>query len=62
MPSSEPRTPFPMKLYNLLEDAHAQGFDHVVGWTADGESFVVYDSKTFVSEIAPKYFSISKYK
>jgi hypothetical protein len=60
--SSATRTPFPLKLYNLLEAAEEENFDHVVSWNETGDGFKVHNSAAFVQNIAPKYFAISKYK
>ena len=33
------RMPFPMKLYEMLEDADDQGFNDVVSWNKEGNDF-----------------------
>ena len=53
---------FPLKLYYLLEQAEKEGFDHIVSWVDDGASFKVHDSKAFLEEVMPNYFSQSKYE
>jgi hypothetical protein len=55
------RLPFPVKLYEMLEDAEEQGFSHIISWKSDN-SFMVYDSDAFVKQVAPGYFAITKYK
>ena len=47
----------------LLEDAHRQGFDGVIGWQRGGKSFEVRDPAAFEEKIMRRYFSRqSKYK
>jgi hypothetical protein len=35
---------FPKKLYNLLENAETEGYDHLIRWSADGQSFKIHDN------------------
>jgi hypothetical protein len=57
------RTPFPYKLFQMLNDAHEPGgFSHVVSWTPNGRAFKVHDSMAFIKHVAPKYFKQTRYK
>jgi len=53
---------FPLKLHELLDAADMQGFNCIVSWLPDGNSFQVHDQDRFVKEILPKFFRQSKYK
>ena len=54
---------FPNKLYEMLEDAAPNNFQHVVSWSYHGRSFKVHNPKTFAELILPKYFcGQSRYK
>lgn len=53
---------FPMKLYALLQDSEAMGFENIVSWCCDGKAFKVHNRKIFFDWIAPKYFQQTKYK
>ena len=56
-------TTFPFRLYDMLEAAEPNKFDHIVCWVFHGRSFKVHDSKEFEERILPEYFSgQSKYK
>lgn len=35
---------FPQKLYNLLENAETEGYDHLIGWSPDGKSFKIHSN------------------
>ena len=42
---SKKRPPvFPARLYDLLENAEAEGYDHLIRWTPDGQSFKIQDN------------------
>mmetsp|Transcript_23537 Transcript_23537/g.67419 ORF Transcript_23537/g.67419 Transcript_23537/m.67419 type:complete len:316 (-) Transcript_23537:159-1106(-) len=60
--TKEVRQPFPWKVYEMLEDAEAQGFDDIVSWNAEGNGFVVHNKERFTKEIISKYFKQSRYK
>lgn len=47
---------FPCKLFDMLEDAAAKNFDHIVSWENNGLAFKVHDPKTFTQMILPMYF------
>lgn len=47
-------TPFPEKLYKMLQEADKVGFEDVVSWQPHGRCFVVHQPKRFVAEILPK--------
>ncbi len=47
---------FPFRLHDMLNDAEAKGFDHIVSWQIDGRSFKVHDKDQFSSGILPRYF------
>jgi hypothetical protein len=35
---------FPTRLYNMLENAEKEGYDHLIRWSSDGKSFKIHDS------------------
>jgi hypothetical protein len=35
---------FPARLYDLLENAEVEGYDHLIRWTPDGQSFKIQDN------------------
>jgi hypothetical protein len=42
---SKKRPPvFPARLYDLLENAENEGYDHLIRWTPDGQSFKIHDN------------------
>lgn len=54
---------FPFRLYDMLEEAERQGFDHIVSWLPTGKGFRVRRLDDFVSQILPRYFNQqTKYK
>jgi hypothetical protein len=53
---------FTMKLYALLEDAQAMGFEDIVSWCCGGKAFKVHNRKEFFNFISPQYFQQTKYK
>jgi len=58
----ELRQPFPVKVYEMLEDADEKQFSHIVSWNADGTGFMVHSKDHFTKEIVPHYFNLTKYK
>ena len=47
---------FPLNLTRMLESVVPMGMAHIVSWTEDEKSFVIYDVDTFLVEILPKFF------
>ena len=58
----EMRQPFPVKVYEMLENAESKQFSHIVSWNTDGTGFMVHDKEYFTKEIVPHYFNLTKYK
>jgi len=58
----ELRQPFPVKVYEMLENAEAKQFSHIVSWNSAGTGFMVHDKDHFTKEIVPHYFNLTKYK
>lgn len=54
--------PFPVKLFQMLEDLDETGYAHIASWSSDGKSLRVHDQKVFVDEVLPSYFRQSKYR
>ena len=52
---------FPIKLYNLLDDAERFNFTHIICWNPDGRSFHIKDPEG-LTDILPAYTRITKYK
>ena len=55
-------TPFPQKLYRLLEDAPHKGFEHIIAWQPGGKSFKVYQPEAFASFVMQNYMVQTKFK
>jgi hypothetical protein len=53
---------FPFKLYDILENASAEGFDHIVSWMPNGNGFKLHDREQFKKTIVARYFNQSHYK
>lgn len=60
--NKEARLPFPCKVYDMLEDADQQCFQHIVSWNSEGAGFMVHNKELFTKEIVPHYFNQTKYK
>jgi hypothetical protein len=58
----ELRQPFPVKVYEMLENAEKKQFSHIVSWNSAGTGFMVHDKDHFTKEIVPHYFNLTKYK
>jgi HSF-type DNA-binding len=52
-------TPFPTKLYEMIEKVETQGLSHVVSWQPHGRCFKVHDMPTF-KLLLQNYFKLSK--
>ena len=48
---------FPSRLYELLDDADKQGFDHIISWQHGGRSFKVHQPEYFALHIMQRYFA-----
>jgi len=68
--SNQKRPPvFPKRLYDMLENAERDGYDHVISWMPDGESFKIHvdgsldeeDGKAIV-EILKRTFNQTRFK
>ena len=53
------KTPFPVKLYHILEESEAYG--HILRWTKDQRAFVILQPVLFESDVMPRYFVMTKY-
>jgi hypothetical protein len=62
--NKELRQPFPVKVYEMLEDADRpeKNFSHIVSWNPIGNGFKVHNKDCFTKEIVPHYFNLTKYK
>jgi hypothetical protein len=47
---------FPLNLTRMLESVVPMRMAHIVSWTEDEKSFVIYDVDTFLVEVLPKFF------
>ncbi|PWA33868.1 Heat shock factor (HSF)-type, DNA-binding [Artemisia annua] len=45
--------PFLNKIYDIVDD---QSVDHIVSWSRNGQSFVVWDPHAFSTNLLPRYF------
>eukprot|EP00562_Extubocellulus_spinifer_P008186 CAMPEP_0178503860 /NCGR_PEP_ID=MMETSP0696-20121128/18271_1 /TAXON_ID=265572 /ORGANISM="Extubocellulus spinifer, Strain CCMP396" /LENGTH=435 /DNA_ID=CAMNT_0020133029 /DNA_START=199 /DNA_END=1506 /DNA_ORIENTATION=- len=68
MPSTMPhitrggvKTPFPVRLHNMLSGVEADGRTDIVSWQPHGRSFLVHKTKEFTDEIMPQYFNQGKF-
>ena len=52
---------FPLKLYDMLEEAEENNFENIVSWLPDGKSFKVHDEQAIVP-LLKSYFNQSKYR
>ena len=56
---------FPQKLHRMLTELYetraTNTLCQVVGFTADGSAFSIYDNEAFVTEVLPKYFNMSSF-
>lgn len=55
------KTPFPVRLHNMLSGVEAQGLTHIVSWQPHGRSFLVHKSHEFTDHIMPQYFNQGKF-
>eukprot|EP00538_Stauroneis_constricta_P000798 CAMPEP_0119570508 /NCGR_PEP_ID=MMETSP1352-20130426/43651_1 /TAXON_ID=265584 /ORGANISM="Stauroneis constricta, Strain CCMP1120" /LENGTH=521 /DNA_ID=CAMNT_0007620177 /DNA_START=705 /DNA_END=2270 /DNA_ORIENTATION=- len=54
---------FPGVLHQILNDASTEGFEHIVSWNPDGNSFKIHQREDFMKTILPRYaVNQSKYK
>jgi hypothetical protein len=56
------RIPFPLKLFQMLEDVEQGGNESIICWSADGRSFRVHNSNEFFEKVMPHYFRQTRYK
>jgi hypothetical protein len=45
------------RVYTMLEDATAKGFDDIIRWEPDGQSFKVHKVKEFEAKVQPTYLN-----
>ena len=56
------RLPFPLKLFQMLEDAECQGKSHIVSWLPGGNGFIIHKLQALTDELLPNYFRQTKYR
>ena len=61
-PLKEKTMPFPNKLYDMLEKAELEGFDHVICWERNGKAFFIKDPIILENEVLPRFFNQTKYR
>ena len=54
------RLPFVHKLYLMLNDMEAKGYDHIISWIGDGKAFKIHNPSVFEASIQPQYFRQSR--
>ena len=45
-----------MKLQELLDNAEAEGYEHIISWQPHGRAFLLHKKQEFVETILPRYF------
>ena len=55
------KTPFPVRLHNMLSGVEAQGLTHIVSWQPHGRSFIVHKPQEFTDIIMPQFFNQGKF-
>ena len=53
---------FPLRLFQLLDDAKNERFEHIVSWLPSGKAFKVHNSHAFEEHIISRYFRQTRYK
>lgn len=59
---AKPKSLFPWKLRQLLNDAVLEGNSGIISWLPDGMAFKVYDPASFASRILKRYFRQSRFR
>eukprot|EP00977_Amphora_coffeiformis_P021309 scaffold9178_cov176-Amphora_coffeaeformis.AAC.5 len=54
------QTPFPNRLFDMLDTCHNEGLESIVSWQPHGRSFIVHKPTQFETKILPRFFSQSK--
>ena len=54
--------PFPVKLYQMLDDLEQTENSHIASWSSDGSCIRVHDQIAFVNSVLGSYFRQTKYK
>ncbi len=54
------RHSFVHKLYFMLNDLEAKGYDYIISWIGDGKGFKIHNPTLFEASIQPKYFRQSR--
>ena len=54
--------PFPNKLYEMLDQAETEGFQHIICWAPNGRGFLIKDPQLLEKELLPRYFKQIKYR
>ena len=51
---------FPVKLYQMLVDAEAEGKSDIISFTPSGRAFKIHQPNRLLNELVPRYFSQKK--
>lgn len=54
-------SPFPSKLYGLIEDAQSDGLCHIISWQVHGRCFKIHNFDFFAAYLLPRYFRQTKF-
>jgi hypothetical protein len=61
-PYPPPYLKFPLVLHTMLEDAKVRGFEHIVSWLPNSNTFKIHNSEQFTQEgIMQRYFPNQKF-
>ena len=55
------KSAFPMKLFQLLEDAEIDGYEDVVSWLPQGHAFIVHKPAEFTTHVMKGWFRQTKF-
>lgn len=61
-PAASSASQFPLKLHDMLDQAEAEGYQHVVGWLPNGEGFQIHDPEAMLPILQQCGFNQSKWK
>ena len=53
--------PLPSFLVNLYDILSRKDLEHIISWSPDGCSFVIFNFKEFTSKVIPQYFKHNNY-
>jgi hypothetical protein len=53
---------FPFRLWDMLDEAEKEGWEHIICWLPEGDGFRILDANAFAKNVMTRYFTMRHFK